>query len=111
MIARKDDITWNREKLITVAYPSCKYGLGGDGALKRIKQVKLISGALSLNCLVAVCLRIGDAIYVSQALAGTTTIDTALSFIFGYWVTPIFFWSTFVYFGCRKLLKWTDNFI
>ena len=73
--------------------------------MKRIQQVKFVAGALALNSFVAICVRVGDAIYVSQALAGTTPIADAANFVLDYWAVQVFFWSSLVCFICVQAEK------
>jgi hypothetical protein len=77
--------------------------------VKLIKQIKQIAGPLALNSFAAICVRVGDGIFVSRALTGATTVSDASNFIFGYWATPIFFWSSLVYFVCVKLEQWPND--
>jgi|HigsolmetaAR203D_1030402.scaffolds.fasta_scaffold01338_9 hypothetical protein len=74
-----------------------------------MKRIKQIAGALALNSFAAICVHVGDGIFVSHTLTGATTVSDALNFVVGYWATPIFCWSTLVYFVCLKLEQWTNN--
>lgn len=79
--------------------------------MNRLKQFKWFSGIVAFNTFVAICFRIGDAFFVSRALAGTTSLVDALNFVVDYWATDIFFWATLCYLVCTKLEKWTSKFL
>jgi hypothetical protein len=76
--------------------------------MKMMKWIKAISAFVSLETGLAIFFHIGDAVE-AQILTGDTTLSAAHSFIFGYWVVPIFFVSTLIFILCCVVDRFHNN--
>jgi cytochrome b subunit of formate dehydrogenase len=76
--------------------------------LKWLKWIKAISALVSLDSGFNIFFRIGDAVD-AQILTGDTTLAVAHNFIFGYWLCPIFFFSTLIFILCCVVEKFIND--
>jgi hypothetical protein len=73
-----------------------------------MKWIKTISSFVSLESGLNIFFHIGDAVQ-DHTLTGATTLAAAQSFIFGYWVIPIFLVSTLILILCCVVERFNSN--